>query len=237
MRKIAILIAILIGCGVEGFAQGKVSRSKTQTTTAKQTKKQTQKAKPLIGEINGHEWVDLGLPSGTKWATCNVGASSPEEYGDFFAWGETSTKSSYDRDNSLTYGKSISTLKSEEIIDSRGILNKRYDTANANWESTWRMPTETECDELISKCKWEWTTQRGKEGYRVIGSNGNSIFLPAAGYRYSSSLFSAVESGNYWSSSVGNDGNYAYYLCFDSGDHSSDWYGRGHGRSVRPVSE
>lgn len=79
MRKaIAILIAILIGCGTEGFAQGRVSRSKTQTTTTKQTKKQTQKAKTLTGVINGHEWVDLGLPSGTKWATCNIGANSPE---------------------------------------------------------------------------------------------------------------------------------------------------------------
>ncbi|MBQ4621338.1 MAG: hypothetical protein IJB28_01640, partial [Bacteroidaceae bacterium] len=122
-----------------------------------------------------HETVDLGLPSGLRWATCNVGASSPEEYGDYFAWGETTTKSSYTSSNSTTYNLSVPTLQSRGIIGSDGNLTAAYDVATANWGGSWRMPTLDEMEELLNKCTWTWTTQNGVKGRKVTGPNGNSI--------------------------------------------------------------
>jgi hypothetical protein len=135
----------------------------------------------ILDPFNGHEYVDLGLPSGTLWASCNVGATSPEEYGDYFAWGETSTKSDYTISNSITSGLSISELESRGIIDASGNLTAAYDAATANWGDKWRMPTLDEIKELVNQCTWEWTTQNGVNGCKVVGPNSNSIFLPAAG--------------------------------------------------------
>ena len=177
--------------------------------------------------INGHEYVDLGLPSGLKWATCNVGANKPEDYGNYYAWGETSTKSLY-TSNSKTYGK--------QMYDIKG--NSQYDAARANWGGTWRLPTKAELEELNNKCTWKWTTQNGVKGYKVTGPNGNSIFLPAAGYRYGSSLKEAGEGGFYWSSTPEeNDSHYVYYLGFGCIGHNLDDDRRYFGMSVRPVSE
>ena len=186
--------------------------------------------------INGHEYVDLGLS--VKWATCNVGANSPEEYGDYFAWGETSTKETYDEDNCPTDGLSISQLQSQGYIDGAGNLNPQYDAATANWGGDWRMPTYDELNELRKRCTWTWTTQNGVKGYKVEGPNGNSIFLPAAGYRDGSSLSRAGSLGYYWSStpSVGND-SFAYYLYFGSSKHGMDYGSRSDGQSVRPILE
>ena len=182
----------------------------------------------LLPIINGYEYVDLGLPSGLKWATCNVGASSAEEYGDYYAWGEIETKSEYDESNSKTYGKSMSDISG----------NSTCDVARAKWGGSWRMPTKEECSELILECKWQWTTQNGKNGYKVTGPNGNSIFLPAAGYRYGSSLYYAGENGYYWSSTPYESNDYrAYYLYFLSSYRNVDWSNRYYGLSVRPVSE
>ncbi len=179
-------------------------------------------------KISGHEYVDLGLPSGLKWATCNVGASSPEEYGDYYAWGEIDTKSEYTKDNSKTYGKSMSDISG----------NSTYDVARAKWGGSWRLPTKDELEELASKCTWLWTTQNGRKGYKVIGPNRNSIFLPAAGYRYESSLLLAGRNADYWSSTpLESDDGYAYSLLFNSSHHSVAGTPRLHGQSVRPVSE
>ena len=177
----------------------------------------------------GHECVDLGLPSGLKWATCNVGATSPENYGDYFAWGETSLKEEYTEENSLTYGKDMSDIAG----------NTQYDAATANWGGTWRMPTNSEIKELIDNCTWTWTTQNGINGYKVTSKvNSNYIFLPAAGYRYRSSLCSARSDGSYWSSSSpGSGDNYAYYLNFYSVNQYMSINYRNYGRSVRPVVE
>ncbi len=180
------------------------------------------------GILNGHKYVDLGLPSGLKWATCNVGASLPEQYGDYYAWGEIDTKSEYTKDNSKTYGKSMSDISG----------NAMYDVACAKWGGSWRLPTKEEFKELRQKCKWEWTTQNGKKGYKVFGPNGNSIFLPATGYRFGSSLYYAGEYGYCWvSTPYESDDSYTYYLIFDSSSHDVDWCRRYDGRSVRPVSE
>ena len=180
------------------------------------------------GILNGHKYVDLGLPSGLKWATCNVGASLPEQYGDYYAWGEIDTKSEYTKDNSKTYGKSMSDISG----------NAMYDVACVKWGGSWRLPTKEEFKELRQECKWEWTTQNGKKGYKVFGPNGNSIFLPATGYRFGSSLYYAEEYGYCWvSTPYESDDSYTYYLIFDSSSHDVDWCRRYDGRSVRPVSE
>ena len=181
------------------------------------------------------EAVDLGLS--VKWASCNVGADSPEEYGDYFAWGETTIKSNYSLSTSATCALSTSTLKSRGIIDANGNLTAEYDAATANWGSAWRMPTLTEMNELINNCSWSWTTQNGVKGYKVTGPSGNSIFLPAAGYRYDTSLYVAGSHGCYWSASPNSSSNYAYNLYFYSGYYVWGSYGRLHGHTVRPVSD
>ena len=178
-------------------------------------------------EINGHEYVDLGLS--VKWATCNVGASSPEDYGNYYAWGETKTKTRYTESNSKTYGKSINDIKG----------NSQYDAARANWGGTWRLPTKAELAELKENCTWQWTTQNGVKGYKVTSKvNSNYIFLPAAGIRDGSSLYYAGSNGYYWSSMPNDDdGFYAYGLYFHSSYHYMDYDSRNYGRSVRPVVE
>lgn len=178
--------------------------------------------------------VDLGLS--VKWASCNVGATSPEEYGDYFAWGETATKSSYTESNSVTYGLSISELESRGIIGSDGNLTAAYDAATVNCGSDWRMPTLDEIEELMDKCTWSWTTQNGVNGRKVTGPSGNSIFLPSAGYRFNASLYDAGSYGGYWSASPYSD-NYACYLYFNSGYYGWSIDNRDYGRVVRPVSE
>ncbi|MBO7255797.1 MAG: hypothetical protein J6V04_00535, partial [Bacteroidales bacterium] len=190
--------------------------------------------RPVLGnqnesnKINGYEYIDLGLPSGLKWATCNVGASSAEEYGDYYAWGEIETKIDYTTDNSKTYGRWINDISG----------NSTFDVARAKWGGSWRLPTKEEFSELRQKCKWQWTSQKGKKGYKVTGPNGNSIFLPAAGSRYEFSLYNAGEYGNYWSSAPrGNNVYTAYDLYFNSSRRNVDWDNREDGHSVRPVSE
>ena len=189
-------------------------------------KPQPKPSKSTTGSHNGYEWVDLGLS--VKWATCNVGASSPSDYGDYYAWGETSTKSSYDTFNSKTYGRSMGNIGG----------NSSYDVARYRWGGSWRLPTKAECQELVDKCTWTWTTQGGHNGYKVTGKNGKSIFLPAAGWRYGTSSNNVGEYGSYWNSAPNESKtNSAYYLYFNSSYHSVDWYYRGFGRSVRPVVE
>lgn len=176
------------------------------------------------GIINGHEYVDLGLS--VKWATCNVGASSPSDYGSYFAWGETSTKSEYTSENYVTYKKSMSDIAGDS----------RYDAVRANWGGTWRLPTKVEIEELVNRCKTKWTTYNGHKGRLVTGSNGNSIFIPAAGWRDGSSLEYEGDFGNYWSSTP-YDALGAYSLYFDGSGFRRDWFYRDYGHAVRPVSE
>ena len=137
---------------------------------------------------DNHEWVDLGLPSGTLWATCNVGANAPEEYGDHFAWGETSPKEVYNWSTYQWCNGSMFTLtkyntqSSLGMVDNKTELDPEDDAASVNWGPSWRTPTTDQQKELIDKCSWARTTQNGVHGFRVTGPNGNSLFLPAAGY-------------------------------------------------------
>ena len=203
-------------------------------------------SKPTIGRENGHEWVDLGLS--VKWATCNVGASSPEGYGNYYAWGETRTKGDYswetlrfrvsgDSGEHVTFSK-YNTKSEHGPVDNKTRLDLSDDAARQNWGGRWRTPTKEEWEELSRKCTWTWTTQGGKNGYKVTGENGNSIFFPAAGRWYGSSLFDGGSYGYYWSSSLYTDyPYYAWYVSFDSGVHLVSSYRRLDGHSVRPVTK
>jgi hypothetical protein len=177
----------------------------------------------VAGGGDEHEYVDLGLPSGLLWATCNVGANAPEEYGDYFAWGETEPKDYY-YENTYTYS------------DNPAILPSDHDAATANWGDDWRMPTKAEFEELYNNTTMTWTTQNGVNGRLFTAANGSSLFLPAAGYRGYGSLHDAGSYGYYWSSSLYADYPYsAFGLYFYSGDCYMILNGRDYGLSVRAV--
>ena len=186
------------------------------------------------GGGDDHEYVDLGLPSGLLWATCNVGADNPEDYGDYFAWGETTTKDTYNGSTYQYYDGS--NLTKYTGSDGLTTLLPEDDAATANWGSGWRMPTQAEFQELLDHTIVTWTTQNGVNGRLFTASNGNSLFLPAAGYRNSSSLNDAGSDGYYWSSSLywGYPLS-AWILYFNSGYYGMDYSSRDYGQSVRPV--
>ncbi len=208
------------------------------------------------GTENGHGYVDLGLPSGTKWAICNVGATAPEGYGNYYAWGETEPKTTYNWSTykwaTATYDayydrwdlETLTKYNTESIygtVDNKTVLELADDAARANWGGGWRMPTDAEWTELRENCIWTLTDNyngTGVEGQIVKSkTNGNHIFLPAAGYRYNSDLNSAGSYGSYWSSSLYTDGPYdAWTLNFDrDGVYRNFYYERCCGGSVRPV--
>lgn len=178
--------------------------------------------------------IDLGLS--VKWAAYNVGAEAPEEYGDYYAWGETKTKSKYDWSTYLDSPNRDGKSFTKYATDKKTVLDPEDDVAHVKWGGSWRIPTKAEQDELRTKCFWTWTTQNGVNGRMVTGPNGNSIFLPAAGSRYNNSLDHTGNFGYDWSSSLYEDySDDAYGLNFGSG--YVDWYNnyRFLGLSVRPV--
>jgi hypothetical protein len=203
------------------------------------------------GHVNGYGYVDLGLPSGTKWATCNVGADSPIGYGDYFAWGETTVKSNYSWNTYSWCNGSSSTLTKycndseygyNGFTDYLNILYASDDAATANWGSGWRMPTKEEFEELINNCTYTWTIENGVTGFLFKGPNRNSIFLPAAGCREGSDVGSVGSNGYYWSSSLylgtgtlySSNPNYARCLYLLGDPYMGINY-RYYGYSVRPV--
>ena len=195
---------------------------------------------PSGNSSNGHVYVDLGLS--VKWATCNVGANAPEEYGDYFAWGETQPKDYYDWSTykwcNGSYNNLTKYCKDSDYgtIDNKTVLNLADDAAHANWGGAWRMPTLEEQRELQDNCTWTWTKVNGVNGYTVTGPNGNSIFLPAAGYRYNSALLTAGSHGIFWSSSLYADISVtANDLGFISNYVGCGGFDRCGGLSVRPV--
>ena len=200
--------------------------------------------------------VDLGLPSGLKWASCNIGASKPEEYGDYFAWGETKPyyTEGHAQDNPCTswregkdagyrWASYFDTKDNGSTFetyaqDKEKNLKSENDAATANWGGTWRMPTKDEMDELCTNCDWEWATINGVKGYKVKSkSNDNFIFLPAAGYRSLDSLDFDDDSGYYWLSSLEQTSSSIAYclIIFEQYTSSGSSFGRISGRSVRAV--
>ncbi len=187
--------------------------------------------------------VDLGLPSGTLWADRNVGADSPEAYGDYFAWGETSTKSTYNWSTYKWCKGSYNTMTkycikySYGTVDNNTVLDLEDDAAYVNMGTEWRMPTTDELKEIYFKCTWTWTTQNGTKGYRVTGPNGKSIFLPATGYRSGSSLSDAGFWGHFWSASLDeSDPDMAWNLGFYSSNCHKGSSSRFCGYTVRAVA-
>ena len=193
--------------------------------------------------------VDLGLPSGTLWASYNIGASKPEDYGDYFAWGETTGKADYSW-STYTYSNEASRLTKyctdkyyglNGFVDNLTELELSDDAAYVNWGSQWRMPSREQFDELINSeyTTTEWTTLNGVDGLLITSkTNSNSIFLPAAGGRYGTSSNDAGVKGSYWSRTLDTDENgpcYAWTLLFYSSKTITDYYMRDEGRCVRPV--
>ena len=202
------------------------------------------KPKPITvskptGTIEGHGYVDLGLS--VKWATQNVGASSPSDYGGYFAWGETRTKSSYDWSNCFDCldGKLEGRWGIYKIGGKTSISpTSGHDTARENWGGSWRMPTDAENEELCNKCDWTWTSQGGHKGYKVTGPNGNSIFFPAAGWRHGTDTYGVGEYGFYWSSTLSSSYSCsARSLKFGSSYRYTGNSIRSYGQSVRPVTD
>ena len=194
-----------------------------------------------------HEYVDLGLPSGTLWATCNIGADNPEDYGDYFAWGETEPKEVYSWTNykwcngsynTLTKYCSNSDYGANGFVDNKKELDPEDDAAYVNWGPSWRMPTMAQLQELVENCTWQLTKQNGVDGQLAKGPNGKTLFLPAASYYYDSWLNVEGINGDYWSSEGGFSTSYLafdLYFEWEGNVYWDDFMLRKNGLSVRAV--
>ncbi len=208
--------------------------NKTSTSTITKSHSKQKKNSSYVstisisGKINGYDYVDLGLS--VKWATCNIGAKAPCDYGNYYAWGETLPKLSYNKDNSITYGRNMSRVASDST----------QDAALFNWGGSWRMPTKDEIDELVKKCRWKWGEYNGIKGIWAIGPNGGKIFFPASGCKNGTSSDLDTHGGGFWGSTYdANNVNGAYSFLFDDtvGKYSGFWSVRSLGMSIRPVSK
>ena len=197
--------------------------------------------------FDGYNYVDLGLPSGTLWATCNVGANSPEKFGDYFAWGETTPKNLYDwksyKYSAFVDGRYVLTKYCtnsyyglDGLVDSLTVLDPMDDAAVANWGEHWRMPTGEEWSELYQNTTLTWTTQNDVDGILLTSWNGNSIFLPNTGFYLDDSLF-CTSLGVYWSSSLQTSSQIsAWSFHYDLDEcHVCGTYERSRGQVVRAV--
>ena len=226
-----------------GDSNEPVSTDATYTFTVKENVTLVAKFERRKTFKDGYEYVDLGLPSGLKWAAYNVGATKPEEYGGYYAWGETEEKSNYSWSTYKWCNGSYDTMTKYctdsyyGTVDNKTVLDLEDDVAHVKWGGDWRMPTTEEQRELLNNCTWEWTALNGVNGYRVTGPNGNSIFLPAAGCRYGTDVLGS--GGGYcWSGSLGsNSSDGAYSLNFNVNYYYCNYYSRYYGQSVRPVSK
>lgn len=254
MKRITIILLLLsLVIGV-GYGQSPIKRKKSEKTeqgqsgsssssqhnTQNNRKKET---KPIVkvsehdGIINGHGYVDLGLPSGTLWATCNLGANFPQDKGHYYAWGEIETKSDYNQENYEFNRQLLSDLISKNVIGQNNQLTKSHDVASMRWGEDWEMPTESDFNELLSCCTWEWFNLKGQSGYLVRGKNNRTIFLPAA----ESSRYDTHDCGLYWVTTYHNSKyqlpdvkplNFGEkYKCISEFGHGQ-WYGY----SIRPIT-
>ena len=199
---------------------------------------------PYVDPYNGHAYVDLGLPSGTKWATMNVGATKPEEYGLYFAWGETqgyadvSTKAFSWNDYKWTEDDG-STMSKYNATDGKTVLDLEDDAVAANWGGSWKMPTVAQFQELLNtaNCTNVWTTVDGVNG-RLFTSvtNGNTLFIPAAGNAINGNMDNVGNGGYIWSSSLYSSSvKRGWFLFFSSGSVLMSDYSRCNGFPVRGV--
>ncbi len=193
---------------------------------AEEAKRLKEAQRPKPGYTNYHEWIDLGLPSGLKWASCNMGASSPTDIGGYYSWGEISTKNEYWQENSVTRERALGDIAG----------NSQFDAPRALWGSTWRLPTKAEMDELVFQCSWRWTVQNGVPGYTITGPNDNSIFLPAGGFITGVTVSRKGVFGYYWTTEPMANSAYAYGLYFNESGYEVGGCDRSLGVCVRPVT-
>lgn len=183
--------------------------------------------------VNPVEAIDLGLPSGLKWANCNIGANKPEEMGNYFAWGEIYEKDNYELSSYFLCNGSFDSCFN---MKGKNISGTQFDVAHVKLGDDWRMPTFDEFKELIDNCTYRWTTYKGVKGAKFFGPNGNSIFLPAAGYSYGTNVAVKGENGFYWSGTQYSTYVYmGYSLDFGSGYVVWGDYYRSLGFPIRPV--
>lgn len=233
MKKYRLIVLSIISVA------GMLASCNGNGKTAEAEREGTVEEVATTGTLAGHEWVDLGLS--VNWATCNIGASKSEEYGDYFSWGELSTKVSYEwttysmckgSDTKLTKYCNISKYGDSDFTDNLTTLESSDDAATANWGKDWRVPTRAEFQELLDKCTWSWKDN----GYEVKGVNGNTIFFPLPGSKSARALFDDGKRGEYWSNSLNTDYPcYAYEIFLDSIDHIINYQNRHYGSSIRPV--
>ena len=250
MKKVPLSILLLLYAGVLSVAQSVIINYKNGEVLDIDL---SLVESITFEEAENHEWVDLGLPSGTLWATCNIGADSPEEYGDYFAWGETETKDIYNWSTykycngsqySLTKYSFISIYNTNygynEYTDTLTALQPEDDAATVLWGNKWQMPSEAQIHELFNSdyTSTEWVTVNGVDGRKITSwSNGRSIFLPATGYRDNQNHREAGNLGLYWSRTLSKyECVSAYVLSFDSNECYLNRVGfRDSGRCIRPV--
>lgn len=228
MKRITIILLLLSFVIGVGYGQSPIKRKKSEKTeqgqsgsssssqhnTQNNRKKET---KPIVkvsepdGYINGHGYVDLGLPSGLKWATCNVGATSPFESGEYFTWGSISPRTKAAGIDGFGVSESAKKIYDLGVVDDSWNLMPKYDAASMLMHTPWRIPTEKECEELMKFCTKVWCNSNGLWGYRITGPNNNSIFLPAAGYFHDSSGLLNHNNSGYYQSSTHTEGMFKIY--------------------------
>ena len=229
MKKYIIILTLVLvpSLLMAQAAGGQIKRNRVNPVTPKMSVKKPSQAR----NTTKHDYVDLGIS--VKWATCNVGATSPSDFGNYYAWAEVEPKANYSEDTYIYRND-----EGQYFVFNIEIEGTEYDAAHVAWKGSWRLPTKKEWEELFSKCNWVWTIKNGHYGYLITGSNGNSIFLPAAGC-YIGSEISYTEMGLYWSSKqMEGFVNGAYGFHFNSkgggwGDGSFRWQGH----TVRQVMD
>lgn len=237
MFKVILSLFILIFSysGFCCYGQGKISRNTQSSTQTSYTKLS------VSGSLNGHDYVDLGLSSGRRWATCNIGSKSPAGYGDYFAWAETKSKSSYTETNyggcKDIYIDGLGSIKSDTIRGQHRIIdNPRFDAARKNWGENWELPTAKDFAELNKECSWTLKSIDGHKGYLVTGPNGNSIFLPMAGLKEAQHKSQVGTGGFYWTGDSWDARDRSTMVDFHESSHNgSIWCYRFKGLSIRPV--
>ncbi|MCC8120191.1 MAG: hypothetical protein LIP09_15815 [Bacteroidales bacterium] len=238
MNKIKLIFSpswILISLCVYG--QGQITRVQNNQASSTPT------IFSVSGTVDGHDYVDLGLSSGTLWATCNLEANSPAAYGEYFAWAETNPKNTYMKENCITYNLHLyadglsKDLKTDTVrAKIRIIGNPKFDAASASWGDCWELPSGKDFTELNKECTWELKTIDGHKGYVITGPNGNSMFLPMAGYIDRSQKSQIGSGGFYWTGDFWDDTERSTTFNFHKSSHGDLGWGYRHtGKVVRPV--
>ncbi len=229
---IVIMLLLLVGVGV-GATIYFTGQDTKEHKERRERKKKKREEPVLVGHLNGYEWVDLGLPSGLKWATCNVGAYSPEEYGSHFAWGEVTSKGYFSEPNYEHHDGDSHIYIGTDIGDTY------RDAAKHNWGSGWRLPTQAECEELINHCTWTQSNYNGVDGCEAQGPNGKCVFFPYAGNYYMDNENEIGTAGDFWTSTYDEDENCNAMLMYltNEGNYTMVPHWREFGRSVRAVCE